>query len=72
MEHRGTIVDANENEACLNVESVVPLIGEFTIPSSYIYYPHDVPQTVAPNLIIRWETIRLAIRQGSRTVYSYS
>ena len=64
MVHRETTVDTNGNEACLDVESAVPLLGQFTIPSSYIYYPHDVPQTVPPNLIIRWETIRLAIQQG--------
>jgi hypothetical protein len=64
MAHRETTADANGNEACLKVQSAVPLIGQFTIPSSYIYYPHGVPQNVAPNLIIRWETLRLAIEQG--------
>ena len=61
---RETTTDANGNDACLDIQSVVPLIGQFTIPSYYIYYPHNVPQNVAANLVIPWETIRLAIQQG--------
>ena len=64
MVHPETTTDANGNKACLDVQSAVPLVGQFTIPSSYIYYPHNVPQTVAVNLVIPWETIRLAILQG--------
>lgn len=71
MVHRETTVDANGNQACLNVQSAVPLVGQFTIPSSHIYYPHNVPQNVAPNLIIRWETVRLAIQEGYQGASSW-
>jgi hypothetical protein len=64
MVHRETTANINGNEACLDVHSDVPLVDQFRIPSRYIYYPHDVPENVSPNLIIRWEMLRLAIEQG--------
>ena len=37
MVHRETTIDADGNEACLDVEAG-PVAGQFTIPSRHVYY----------------------------------
>lgn len=62
MIHNATTIDGNGFEAMLNVEGG-PVAGSFTIPSVNVYYPHPVPAGV-PDLVILFETLRAAIRQG--------
>jgi hypothetical protein len=62
MIRQATTVDQEGNDAFLDVNNG-PVAGSFIIPARYLYHPHPVPPGV-PDLVIPFESIRLAIVNG--------
>lgn len=64
---RDTTTDANGNDTVLPVDlpaNRAPLLGQFSIPSAHIYHPHIVPPAVSQFIIIPFEEVRFAIKEG--------
>lgn len=56
--------DANGVATYFPVKSMVPLVGQLTIPSSYIFSPVTPPLTVPANFVLSFEQIRATIEVG--------